>query len=130
MEPINTFQQKPPQYVYDTFIKDSTKSDDRRNLAGLINGIKIEVALDDLRNNEYSLKKDRFIPVALQYHDRIYIFTQEDLNLFGEARTLDEAEKEIANEIVRLYKRLIELTNEQLGPYPRELLAFLKEYIA
>lgn len=131
MEPINsTFSQKPPQYVYDVFIKDTTEIEKGRNLSSLVSGNILDVALDDLRSKDFSLRTGRCIPLTLQYQDLTYVFIQEKLNLFGEARTLDEAEKEIGNEIVKLYKRLNVLPSEQLGPYPKELLKFLEDYIA
>ena len=132
MEPINqTFQQRPPKYVYKVFSKDSTENNGGRNLASLISGGRIEVALDDLYSNEYSLKEGRCIPMTLRYEYLSYIFIQDDLNLWGEEKTLQEAEEVMASAIVKLYKRLLELDHEnKLGPYPKEQLDFLKEYIA
>lgn len=100
------------------------------NLFGLLQGDPVEVALYTLYSDEYSLKEDRYIPMTLRYDNLSYIFIQEELNLWGEEKSLQEAEEAIASTIVKLYKRLSELDREnKLGPYPAKQLAYLKQYI-
>jgi hypothetical protein len=129
MDQVSIFHESPPNIIYDIYVNGKTEWSSRNNSISLINGDQVEVALDDLRSNRYRLKKNRYIPVSLCYKDGYYIFIHNDLGLFGEARTLDEAEKEIANEIVILFSRLNSLEKTQLGPYPKRLLSILKEYI-
>lgn len=127
MEPTNfyTYQYNKPAYVSE-FMGDSTESKGA-NLYGLLSGNKVDVVLDNLSGYTYSLKKD--IPVTLQYANRYYIFTQDDLNLWGESRTLQEARENIITEIINLYKRLNSLSANSLGPYPQNILKILKNYI-
>jgi hypothetical protein len=100
------------------------------NLFGLLQGDPVEVALYTLYNDEYSLKESRCIPMTLRYDNLSYIFIQQYLNLWGEEKSLQEAEEAIASAIVKLYKRLSELDRKnKLGPFPAEQLAYLKQYI-
>lgn len=89
-----------------------------------------EAELNDLYTNEYKLKKP--IPIILKYlsEDRCFVAIVSNLSLWGEDTTLQGAERELATEIVNLYKRLTGLKISQLGPYPLELLSFLKKHIS
>lgn len=90
----------------------------------------VDIELTDLYTYEFILTKP--IPVKLEYdaENRIYIMTQDVLNLGGDAATLQGAERELACEIVNLYRTLSSLEVDQLGPYPAELLVYLKQFIS
>ena len=120
MEPINTYSS-----IYPTEVTNRETSD----LINVFLGEKVEVELNDLWTSEHSLKKS--IPITLRYEDQCYVVTQEELNMWGESSTMQGAEKELAFEIVKLYERLLSLENQNvLGPYPQELLAYLKQFIS
>ncbi len=127
MEPTsyNSFKFTPPVSISKIFL-DSTK-EEGYYLYDLLSGNKVEAAIDNLHNYDYSLI--RVIPVTLQYQNRYYIFSQEELNLWGEARTLHEAKENLVNELINLFKRLNSLSSNKLGPYPLSLLRVLKNYI-
>lgn len=120
MEPTNFSQSQ-----YNTPLSEGTYS-----ASVLFNDLDCETSLNDLFTTEYVLTKP--IPTVLQYRaeDRCFVAIQNNLNLWGEAVTLQGAEKELAAEIVKLYKKLSELKTVQLGPYPLKLLSFLKRYIS
>lgn len=94
------------------------------------NDLNGKATLNDLYTSEYTLKKPISIDLQYRSEDRCFVAIQNDLSLWGEATTLQGAEKELATEIIKLYKKLSELEATQLGPYPLELLSFLKQYIS
>lgn len=100
-----------------------------RNFVSLLYGDKVKTVLDYLYNDEFVLLNP--IPVNLQYDGSSYIYTQDELNLWGEEKTLVGGEEEIAKAILKLYKKLLRLDKEnKLGPYPRKQLGFITQYIA
>jgi len=93
----------------------------------LLRGEAVNRELDELYSSNCTLKKG--IPITLRYEDQSYIIIQENLNLGADAPTLQDAERNLSSQIVRLYERLSSLDEAQLGPYPQELLVYLKEFI-
>lgn len=94
-------------------------------------GEKIETTLRELYSIEYTLKKP--LPITLEYEDMTYIIIQNTINIGVESKSLRTGEKELAFEIIKLYKRLDSLYKDNpntLGPYPLEMLMYLKEYIS
>lgn len=87
-------------------------------------------SLNDLYTTELVLTKPMSINLQYRSEDRCFIAIQNDLNTWGEATTLQGAERELASEIVTLYRRLSSLQRDQLGPYPQKLLSYLKRFIS
>ncbi len=93
----------------------------------LLNGETIKRALNDIYSSDYELKRD--IPITLQYKGKSYILIQDELNIGAEDNTLQGVERKLAIQIIKLYKKLSNLPESTLGPYPKKLLSYLKEYI-
>ncbi len=91
-------------------------------------GEKVSVELNELYSNRYTLKKP--MPITLVYEDNSYVIMQDSLNVWAEERTLVDTERAIAQEIIALYERLSGIDKSKLGPYPKELLSFLRNYIS
>lgn len=102
-------------------------SETKRDAFKLALGEKIDRSLDDIHTIEYSLIKP--IPYTLEYEDKCFILVQEDLNIGEEATSFKEAENLLASSIIKLYKKLSDYPSDKLGPYPKKLLAYLKDYI-
>lgn len=94
------------------------------------NDLNGEATLNDLYTNTCALKEPMSINLQYRSEDRCFVAIQNDLSLWGEDTTLQGAEKELAAEITKLYKRLSELETNRLGPYPLKLLSFLKQHIS
>ncbi|MDP3988361.1 MAG: hypothetical protein Q8P80_04430 [Candidatus Levybacteria bacterium] len=118
MEPINFSQYRTPQ-------SEVTYS------SSIVYGcVERETTLNDLYTTEYKLIEP--MPILLRYEaeDRCFVAIQNDLNLWGEERTLQGAEKDLAFAIIKLYKKLSSLDRNVLGPYPTKQLTYLQQFIS
>lgn len=91
---------------------------------------------DDLEYKHYliNLNSDKYqllhpILYKTQYEEGTFLVIAEEINLWGEGATLEEAEKSLVNELLSTYENLLEHKEEDLGSYPSEILSFLKENI-
>lgn len=99
-----------------------------RNTYQFDDDIDTNFELNDLYDNDLTLVKP--ISIKLDYKEGCFIFTQEDLNLWGEGVTLKDAEKDLVTAIVKLYRKLLSLDKNKLGPYPLEQLTYLEKFIS
>lgn len=94
------------------------------------NDEEVPFELNDLYTYDFDLIKPIAVKLRYNYDDQTFIFTQDELNLWGEGPTLKEAERELASAILSLYKRLASTDRDKLGSYPLELLNYLKQFIS
>lgn len=88
----------------------------------------VEIELTDLYSSNHELVKP--IPLIMRYEDKIYYAIQKDLDIWSEDMTYEGSLRLIAHKITALFDRLTILSPQnKLGPYPRELFTYLKNYV-
>jgi hypothetical protein len=110
---------------YPDYFKEITNSKDDNNFR-LVDGKQIHVLLEDLFSSQYSLIKP--MPITIDYSDGYYVIIQEGTNMSIDSPNLFDAYKKLAHVIVKLYRRL-NSNVPKLGPYPKNVLNYLKKYI-